>query len=100
MSNETFLQAVEQSWSKIGDAYPCKLRRLDDHSKVVLEVVTPEYLASIEAWESASCLDITVMDIHTRTLSILSAGPCATRDEICVRLRQVVDFLARGRNDA
>jgi len=100
MNNMTFLQAIEQSWSKTGDAYHSKMRRLNDRSKIVLEVVTPEHLVLIEGWEHASCLDITVMDIHSRTSSILSAGPCATRDEIGVRLGQLVGFLARGKNDA
>ena len=100
MKNTTFLQAVEQSWSEIGDSYQSSVCRLDDRSKVVLEVIAPEHLALVEGWEHASCLDISVMDIQARTLSIISAGPCATRDEIGVRLGQLVGFLAGGKNDA
>ncbi|MEO5953309.1 MAG: hypothetical protein ABIQ44_12660, partial [Chloroflexia bacterium] len=70
------------------------VKRADDDSKLVIEVEGADHVETIEAWERASCLDVTVMEMPSRISTILSAGECKSIDDMRARIAQLRQVLA------
>jgi hypothetical protein len=71
----SFLDSVVEEWNvKNTNNLRSTVRRSEDNSKLIIEIETPLYLATIEAWEHASCLDVTTLKLSSTKGIIHSAG--------------------------
>jgi hypothetical protein len=64
--------------------------------KMGIEVERSTYVAAIEAWEYAHCLDVAFLHLESGVSIILSAEPCANVGEIEVRLFALCDVLLKN----
>ncbi len=92
----SFLARVVETWHA-GMPHWLKsvVRRADSDSKLIIEIQSPRHLATIEAWETASCLDVTILEISSGAGEILSSGECPTADELQARITQLVHKLEK-----
>ena len=54
---------------------------------------SPGYLIDIAAWDNAYCLDITALNVATRTTDYFVAGPCEGKPEAARRLETFLRWL-------
>lgn len=92
MSSSTpFLAPVSNKWAAAASVlaaptFRSQLRVDAEIGKLVIEVETTKHLALVEAWEHASCLDVTIMDARSRSSTVLAAGPCDSDAQVSERL--------------
>lgn len=97
-----FLDSVELRWRALLPTlspYGIASKVLDGRAigKLVIEVQCATYLALIEAWTQATCLDVTVLDLGSGKSTILSSGPCVDASDVDTRLRALCASLtSRG----
>ena len=107
-SNTRFLDAVVTTWEMVSAAsssssaalqstvqskVQCTINRADDDSKLTINIQTPQYTATIAAWEQAYCLDITLFDRATGSGAELSAGECTSLEEMQERITLLCEML-------
>ena len=91
MPAPNFLDSVVQQWEKLrsrlgGEIVRSEVKWVPDRTKMAIEIKTHNYLALIEAWEHAHCLDITVLPIARGEGRVLCAGECVASTELEQRL--------------
>ena len=90
-----FLDSVINVWDSFNvGAVRSTVKRADDDSKLVIEIEGAGHVATIEAWEHASCLDITVLELASKASTILSAGECRSLDDMKERFAQLLLVIA------
>lgn len=103
MSQSSFLDFVLGRWQELS----IKLRssgvessvQLDQSiGKMGIEVRSNAYLVSIGAWENARCLDVDVMRIRDKSVSMLSAGPCEDNAQVELRLKELCHVIEASLN--
>ena len=111
-SNTRFLDAVVTTWETVSAASSSSsaelqsavqstvqskvqstINRADDDSKLTINIQTPQYTATIAAWEQAYCLDITLFDRATGSGAELSAGECTSLEEMQERITLLCEML-------
>ena len=98
MSHPAFVESVLHTWLELrpslsGVLITSDLKRSSDGSKLGIEIQTQNHLALVEAWEHATCLDITLHQAGAESGTILVAGACAERSEIKARLLRLCNAL-------
>jgi len=98
MSHQSFVESVLCAWLELAPellplVIAMNIKRLPDGSKATIEVETSRYVALIEVWEHAACLDTTVLRIDTKEDKALAAGSCNGQQEVLERLRALRDVL-------
>jgi hypothetical protein len=92
----SFLTTVVETWhGRMPPWLGSVVRRADDDSKLIIEIQSAHHLATIEAWEMAPCLDVTILEISSGTGAILSAGECPTANELQARITQLLQKLEK-----
>jgi hypothetical protein len=86
-----FLASVSNKWMAAASALPAQtfrsqLRVDAEIGKLVIEIETPNHVALVEAWEHASCLDVTIVDARSLASTSLAAGPCSNEAQVNERL--------------
>ena len=92
-----FLDAVVTTWETVSAASEtaCQstIKRADDDSKLTIDIQTPQFTATIAAWEQAYCLDITLFERVTGSGAELSAGECTSLEEMQERITLLCEML-------
>lgn len=98
-----FLDAVATTWETAFNAsnasttslaaFQTTLKRAADDSKLTIDIQTPQFNATIAAWEQAYCLDITLFERATGSGAELSAGECTTLEEMQERITLLCEML-------
>ena len=99
-----FIEAVIDTWktlsnpalqSNLEDKFQSNIKRSEDGSRLTIDVTTKQYSASIEAWEQAYSMDITVVELVSNTGVLLSAGECTSLDEMNERITLLCEMLSK-----
>jgi hypothetical protein len=69
------------------------IKRSEDGARLTIAVTTKQYSATIEAWEQAYSMDITAVELISNTGVLLSAGECASLDEMTERIMLLREML-------
>lgn len=92
-----FLDAVVTTWETVSaaSATACQstIKRAEDDSKLTIAIQTPQFTATIAAWEQAYCLDITLFERATGSGAELSAGECTSLEEMQERITLLCEML-------
>lgn len=92
-----FLDAVVMTWETVstasGVACQSTIKRADDDAKLTIALQTPQFTATIAAWEQAYCLDITLFERATGSGAELSAGECTSLEEMQERITLLCEML-------
>ncbi len=95
-----FLDAVVTTWEAVSTAsisssvaFQSSINRASDDSKLTINIQTPQYTATVAAWEQAYCLDITLFDRATGSGAELSAGECTSLEEMQERITLLCEML-------
>ena len=95
-----FLDAVVTTWETVSAAsipssvaFQSTLKRSADDSKLTIDIQTPQFTATIAAWERAYCLDITLYDRATGSGAELSAGECTSLEQMQERITLLCEML-------
>jgi hypothetical protein len=92
----TFIETVVATWKELSNpALQSNIKRSKDGSKLSIEITTKQYLAQIDAWEHAYCLDIEIIELPTGTGVTLSAGECTSLDEMKERITLLCEMLSK-----
>ena len=91
----SFLDAVVETWNEKNTiSLSSTLKRAEDNSKLIIEIQTTKYLATIDAWEHASCLDVTVFELSSKKVTVYSAAECETLEIMKARIAQLFEVVA------
>ena len=94
MASVSFIDSVVAAWNEAPPPQArSKVKRAPDDSKLVIEVETADHVATIEAWEQGSAVNVSVLDLKSQALTFLSSGKCKSPDEMKARLGQLKDLL-------
>ncbi len=99
-----FLDAIVTTWDTVSKAsippsnpssaaVQSVIKRSDDDSKLSIDIQTPQYTATIAAWEQAYCLDITLIEHATGSGVELSAGECTSQEQMQERITLLCEML-------
>lgn len=93
-----FLDNVARRWNEVVSSLSAggvrsQAHRSSEFEKMVIEVESSTQAATIEAWEHAHCLDVTVLHLKSGVSTILSSGPCADASDLDSRLLSLCDVL-------
>lgn len=92
-----FLDAVVTTWEAVsatsGVACQSTIKRAEDDSKLTIDIQTPQFTATIAAWEQAYCLDITLFERATDSGAELSAGECTSLEQMQERITLLSEML-------
>ncbi len=99
-----FLDAVVTTWETVSAASTSssaafastvhsKVKRAVDDSKLTIDIQTPQFTATIAAWERAYCLDITLFERATGSGAELSAGECTSLEQMQERITLLCEML-------
>lgn len=93
-----FLDSILSQWrasegALLINATSARILPNDERKTLGIEVDGPRYIASIQVWEHACCLDIVVMEKVSSTSTWICGGPCASFAEAHSRLRQLTELL-------
>ena len=99
-----FLDAVVTTWETVSAAsssspaalqstVQSKVKRSADDSKLTIDIQTPQFTATIAAWEQAYCLDITLFERATGSGAELSSGECTSLEEMQERITLLCEML-------
>ena len=92
-----FIETVIDTWKAL--SYPAlqsDIKCSADGSRLTIGVTTQQYVATIEAWEEAYSMDITAVELISNTGVLLSAGECASLDEMKERITLLCEMLAKA----
>jgi hypothetical protein len=91
-----FIETVIDTWKILSNsALQSTIKRSEDGSRLMIEVNTKQYSATIEAWEQAYSMDITAVELISNTGVLLSAGECTSLDEMTERITLLCEMLAK-----
>ena len=99
-----FIEAVIDTWkalsnpafqSNLEGKFQSNIKRSENGSRLTVDVTTKQYSASIEAWEQAYSMDITVVELVSNTGVLLSAGECTSLDEMNERITLLCEMLSK-----
>jgi hypothetical protein len=91
-----FIETVIDTWKTLSNpALQSNIKRSADGSKLIIEVNTKQYAATIEAWEQAYSIDITAVELISNTGVLLSAGECTSLDEMKERITLLCEMLLK-----
>ena len=103
-----FLDAVVTTWETVSAASTASsagfqntvhstlqstIKRAADDSKLTIDIQTPQFTATIAAWEQAYCLDITLFERATGSGAELSAGECTSLEQMQERITLLCEML-------
>ena len=103
-----FLDAVVTTWEAVSAASTSSsagfqstvqstlqstIKRAADDSKLTIDIQTPQFTATIAAWEQAYCLDITLFERATGSGAELSAGECTSLEQMQERITLLCEML-------
>jgi hypothetical protein len=92
-----FIETVVATWTALSNpALQGNIKRSEDGSRLIIEVNTKQYSATIEAWEQTYSMDITAVELISNTGVLLSAGECSSLDEMKERLTLLCEMLAKA----
>ena len=92
-----FIETVIDTWKELSNpALQSTIKRSADGSRLTIEVTTQQYAATIEAWEQAYSMDITVVELISNTGVLLSAGECTSLDEMKERITLLCEMLTKA----
>ena len=100
-----FIETVVATWKALSNPalqshfegqLQSNTKRSEDGSRLTIEVNTKQYAATIEAWEQAYSMDITVIELISDTGVLLSAGECTSLDEMKERITLLCEMLAKA----
>lgn len=90
-----FVDTVLATWNELSNgAFLSSIKRAGDDSKLTIDVQTPQFTATIEAWEQAYCLDIALFERATGSGAVLSAGECTSLEEMQERITLLCGMLS------
>jgi hypothetical protein len=91
-----FIEAVVDTWKTLSNpALQSNIKRSEDGSRLTIEVMTKKYSSTIEAWEQAYSMDITVVELVSYSGVLLSAGECTSLDEMNERITLLCEMLSK-----
>ncbi len=91
-----FIEAVIDTWKTLSNpALQSNIKRSEDGSRLSIDVTSKQYSATIEAWEQAYSMDITVVELVSNTGVLLSAGECTSLDEMNERITLLCEMLSK-----
>lgn len=95
-----FIETVVDTWKALSNSAlssndHCNIKGSEDGSRLIIEVNTKQYSATIEAWEQAYSMDITVVELISNTGVLLSAGECSSLDEMKERIELLCEMLTK-----
>ena len=91
-----FIETVIDTWKTLSNpTLHSTIKRSADGSRLTIEVTTKQYSASIEAWEQAYSMDITVVELMSNTGVLLSAGECTSLEEMKERITLLCEMLSK-----
>jgi hypothetical protein len=91
-----FIEAVIDTWkSQSNPDVQSNIKLSEDSARLVIEVTTKKYYATVEAWEEVYSMDITVVELISNTGVLLSAGECASLDEMRERITLLYEMLMK-----
>jgi hypothetical protein len=91
-----FIEAVIDTWkSLLNSDVQSNIKVSEDSARLVIEVNTKKYSATIEAWEEAYSMDITAVELSSNSGVLLSAGECASLDEMKERITLLCEMLVK-----
>ena len=99
-----FVEAVVDTWKALSNPalqsnlegnFQSNIKRSEDGSRLTIEVTTKQYTATIEAWEQAYSMDITVIELVSNTGVLFSAGECTSLDEMNERITLLCEMLSK-----
>jgi hypothetical protein len=91
-----YINTVVDIWQALSNpAFQNIIKCSEDGSRLSIEVTTKKYLATIEAWEQAYSIDITVVELISNTGVLLSAGECTSLDEMKERIALLCEMLSK-----
>jgi hypothetical protein len=91
-----FIEAVIDTWEMLSNpSLQSNIKRSDDGLRLTIEVTTKQYAATVEAWEQAYSMDITVVELISNTGVLLSAGECTSLDEMKERITLLCEMLSK-----
>lgn len=91
-----FIEAVIGTWKLLSnDTLLGHIKRSENGLKLILEVTTKQYSATIEAWEQTYSMDITVVELISNTGVLLFAGECTSLDEMKERITLLCEMLSK-----
>jgi hypothetical protein len=82
-ANPSFVESVVRLWLQLASEAPhhvltSTVKRLPGEGKASIEITASNYLALVQIWEHATCLDITAHRINTTQGELIAAGPCSS----------------------
>lgn len=95
-----FVAAVIDTWKALSNPalqsnFQSSIKRSEDGSRLTIDVTSKQYSASIEAWEQAYSMDITVVELVSNTGVLLSAGECTSLDDMNERITLLCEMLSK-----
>lgn len=95
-----FVAAVVDTWKALSNPalqskFQSNIKRSEDGSRLTVDITTKQYSASIEAWEQAYSMDITVVELVSNTGVLLSAGECTSLDDMNERITLLCEMLSK-----
>ena len=95
-----FVAAVVDTWKALSNPalqsnFQSSIKRSEDGSRLIIDVTSKQYSATIEAWEQAYSMDITVIELVSNTGVILSAGECTSLEEMNERITLLCEMLSK-----
>jgi hypothetical protein len=91
-----FIETVIDTWKKLSNpALQSTIKCSVDGAKLIIEVNTKQYSATIEAWEQAYSMDIAAVELISNTAVLLSAGECTSLDEMKERITLLCEMLLK-----
>jgi hypothetical protein len=91
------IEAVLNTWEAISNpSFQSNTKRSSDGSRLTIEVMTKQYLAIIEAWESSYNMDVTAVELISNSGVLLSAGECTSLDEMKERIALLCSYFLKN----
>jgi hypothetical protein len=91
-----FIETVIHTWNTLSNSgLESHIKLSENNSRAVIQIYTKQHSATIEAWEQAYSMDITVVESISNTGVLLSAGECTSLDEMKERMTLLCEMLAK-----
>jgi len=90
----SFLENVLETWQQLAPSnIKHFIRKTPDLMAFIIEIETSNYLATIEAYEKAQCLDTSTLELSSKNAIIHSSGVCKTQDEVKRRIGELLKVI-------
>jgi hypothetical protein len=90
-----FIEAVIDTWNILSkNEIQSKILRVDDDSKLLIEINNSKYIATIEAYEKINFMDICALELSSNKEIVLSVGECSSLDEMKERITLFCEMLS------